>query len=93
VPSVIYHVDIRKRDRSLALLFRSELTLFRAKISIWPSSVVQLTLITLQRLSFYFLPFSIKKLVLNFLGKNSYSFIGEQKIKELIAIQIKGPIN
>ena len=92
VSSVIYHVDNKKRDRSLARLFRTELTLFRTKISIWPRSVVQLTLITLQRLSFYFLPFPIQKLVLNFLGKTSFSFIGEQKIKDLIAIQINGPI-
>ena len=92
VLSVIYHVDNKKRDRSLARLSRTELTLFRTKISIWPRSLVQLTLITLQRLSFYFLPFPIQKLVLNFLGKTSFSFIGEQKIKDLIAIQIKGPI-
>jgi hypothetical protein len=90
--SVIYHVDNKKRDRSIARLFRTELTLFRTKISIWPRSVVQLTIITLQRLSFYFLPFPIQKLVLNFLSKTSFSFIGEQKIKDLIAIQIKGPI-
>ena len=92
VSSVIYHVDNRKRDRSLARIFRTEITLFRTKLSIWPRSAVQLTLITLQRLSFYFLPFPIQKLVLNFLGKTSFSFISEQKIKELIAIQIKGPI-
>jgi hypothetical protein len=92
VSSVIYHVDNRKRDRSIAKIFRAEITLFRTKLSIWPRSTVQLILITLQRLSFYFLPFSIQKLVLNFLGKTSFSFISEQKIKELIAIQIKGPI-
>lgn len=92
VSSVIYHVDNRKRDRSIAEIFRAEITLFRTKLSIWPRSAVQLILITLQRLSFYFLPFSIQKLVINFLGKTSFSFISEQKIKELIAIQIKGPI-
>lgn len=92
VSSVIYHVDNRKRDRSIAEIFRTEITLFRTKLSIWPRSAVQLILITLQRLSFYFLPFSIQKLVLNFLGKTSFSFISEQKIKELIAIQIKGPM-
>ena len=92
VSSVIYHVDNRKRDRSLARLFRTELTLFRKKISIWPRSAGRLTLITLKRLCFYFLPFPIQKLVRNFLGKTSYSFMGEQKIKELIAKQIKGPI-
>lgn len=92
VASVIYHVDNRKRNRSLTKLFRTEITLFRTKSSIWPKSKVKLILVTLQRLTFYILPIFVQKLIINFLSKTSFSFIGKQKIEDLIAMQIKGPI-
>jgi hypothetical protein len=92
VASVIYHVDNRKRNRSLTKLFRTEITLFRTKSSIWPKSKVKLILITLQRLTFYILPIFVQKLIINFLSKTSFSFISKQKIEDLIAMQIKGPI-
>jgi hypothetical protein len=92
VASVIYHVDNRKRNRSLTKHFRTEITLFRTKSSIWPKSKVKLILVTLQRLTFYILPIFVQKLIINFLSKTSFSFIGKQKIEDLIAMQIKGPI-
>jgi hypothetical protein len=92
VASVIYHVDNRKRNRSLTKLFRTEITLFRTKSSIWPKSKVKLIFITLQRLSFYILPIFVQKLIINFLSKTSFSFVSKEKIEDLIAMQIKGPI-
>jgi hypothetical protein len=92
VASVIYHVDNRKRNRSLTKLFRTEITLFRTKSSIWPKSKVKLILITLQRLIFYTLPIFFQKLIIGYQTKASPSFPNKQNIKELIAMQIKGPI-
>jgi hypothetical protein len=92
VASVIYHVDNGKRNRSLTKLFRTEITLFRTKSSIWPKSKVKLIFITLQRLTFYILPIFVQKLIINFLSKTSFSFVSNQKIEDLISMQIKGPI-
>jgi hypothetical protein len=92
VASVIYHVNNRKRKRNLTKLFHTEITLFRTKSSIWPKSKVKLILITLQRLTFYILPIFVQKLIINFLSKTSFSFTSKQKIEDLIAMQIKGPI-
>jgi len=92
VASVIYQVDTKKRDRSLAKLFRTEIALFRTKLSIWPKSKIKLILITMQRLAFYILPIFFQKLIISLLSETSFSFTGKQKIEDLIAIQIKGPI-
>ena len=92
VASVIYHVDNRKRNRSLTKLSCTEITLFRTKSSIWPKSKVKLIFITIQRLFFYILPIFFQKLIIGYQTKASPSFPNKQIIKELIAMQIKGPI-
>ncbi len=91
-PLVVYHINYIKRKQSKINLIKTERLLTRTKLKIWPEQKLILVVLMIKRITFYYVPFFLKKMFLKFLTGVVTNFPNKKEIQDIIKSQFSGPI-